>query len=188
MATLNENINAIKEVKENIKNALIAKNVDMAGVAFTSYPQKIEGLSFEILFNACKTRNGDQATAITITTGRLPRQGTKIIVSYTGYNDGSDTRPVPAVILYGSNDGTEWTEIGTVPGASLSSSNRYYDKYSEFTGSYFYYKTSNFNPNLDILAITASIGFLLTFKVIYFLASLFSINLGSTYVSPISHK
>ena len=157
MATLNENINAIKEVKENIKNALIAKNVDMAGVAFTGYPQKIEGLSFELLFNACKTRNGDQATPITITTGRLPRQGSNIVVSYTGYHDSSDTRAIPAVTLYGSNDGTEWTEIGTVPGTSLSSSNRYYDKYSEFTGSYFYYKTSNFNPNLVSYALSMTV-------------------------------
>lgn len=157
MATLNENINAIKEVKENIKNALIAKNVDMAGVAFTGYPQKIEGLSFELLFNACKTRNGDQATPITISTGRLPREGSKIVVSYAAYHDSSDTRAIPAVTLYGSNDGTEWTEIGTVPGSSLSSSNRYYDKYSEFTGSYFYYKTSSFNPNFVSYALSMSV-------------------------------
>ena len=89
MATLNENINAIKEVKENIKNALIAKNVDMAGVAFTGYPQKIEGLSFELLFNACKTRNGDQATPITITieaTRPAPSRfkGARIVVAAIG--------------------------------------------------------------------------------------------------------
>lgn len=54
MATLNENINAIKEVKENIKNALIAKNVDMAGVTFTGYPQKIEGLADSNVFEIKK--------------------------------------------------------------------------------------------------------------------------------------
>lgn len=45
MATVNELITELTGVKNDIKNALVAKGVDMSGVPFTGYASKIEGIS-----------------------------------------------------------------------------------------------------------------------------------------------
>lgn len=45
MATVNELITELTGVKANIKNALIAKGVDMEGVPFRGYAEKIEEVS-----------------------------------------------------------------------------------------------------------------------------------------------
>ena len=41
MSIINDKINQIKEVKENIKQVLIDKGIDMTEVPFTEYPNKI---------------------------------------------------------------------------------------------------------------------------------------------------
>nr|DAJ97412.1 MAG TPA: hypothetical protein [Herelleviridae sp.] len=45
MSTVNELITELTGVKNDIKNALVAKGVDMSGVPFTGYASKIEGIS-----------------------------------------------------------------------------------------------------------------------------------------------
>lgn len=42
-----DNLNAINTCKENIRTALINKGVDMDGVAFSEYAEKIDALQFE---------------------------------------------------------------------------------------------------------------------------------------------
>jgi hypothetical protein len=45
--TLIDNLNAINDCKEAIKEALVRKNVDMDGVIFSEYAEKIDALQFE---------------------------------------------------------------------------------------------------------------------------------------------
>ena len=45
--SLIDNLNAINDCKEDIKNALINKGVDMNGVTFSGYAEKINGLQLE---------------------------------------------------------------------------------------------------------------------------------------------
>ena len=45
--TLIDNLNEINVCKENIKNALIDKGVDMSGVKFSEYAGKIDALKIE---------------------------------------------------------------------------------------------------------------------------------------------
>ena len=47
MATLIENLDAINNCKEDIKNALVNKGVDMTGVVFSGYAEKINSLQLE---------------------------------------------------------------------------------------------------------------------------------------------
>lgn len=45
MTTVNELITQLTSVKTNIKNALIAKGIDMTGIPFTEYAAKIGEVS-----------------------------------------------------------------------------------------------------------------------------------------------
>ena len=45
--SLIDNLNAINSCKEDIKNALVNKGVDMSGVAFSGYAEKINSLQLE---------------------------------------------------------------------------------------------------------------------------------------------
>ena len=45
--SLIDNLNAINDCKTDIKDALESKGVDMSGVAFSDYAEKIRSLQFE---------------------------------------------------------------------------------------------------------------------------------------------
>ena len=70
MSIVNDKINQIKEVKENIKTALINKGVNMDSVVFTAYPSKINRLT--INYGGYTLSHGSMTLAGIISAGYIP--------------------------------------------------------------------------------------------------------------------
>lgn len=101
---ITEQLEQLKQVKQDIKQSLINKEVDMSNVPFTSYAEKIEGMS-----NIKKLLPSEMTDA-----GNIFSQGTSYMIGRTGSAGQSKERtasfnPIQIVGIVGggnwSNDG-----------------------------------------------------------------------------------